>query len=132
MRTDEGRRKEERFSISVVGVVMNPAARFNGNLFIILGVDTATHCSGIEDRLHGMVPGYPDSRIKCPVTGPRKVCRIDIRGDPILETMELVSADEMHLARETGVVAHDPQIVRQSRDLRLELAGVVIDVNATR
>ena len=53
-----------------------------------------------------------------PVGRPAEVGRVDVGGQPLLEAMELVGPDEVHLAGEARPVARRAQVVREGRDCR--------------
>ena len=63
---------------------------------------------------------------------PAEIGRIDIRRQPLLETVQLVRADEVHLARKRRVIAGPAQVMRECRDRRDILCGIVIDLRPAR
>ena len=66
------------------------------------------------------------------VGGPAEIGGVDVGGQAFLKPVQLVGADEVHLAGQGGVVAGAAQVVGVGRDVRGELGGVVIDPGAAR
>ena len=48
------------------------------------------------------------------VRRPAEIARVDIGGQPLFEAVQLVRANDMHLAREAGVIARAAQMMRVS------------------
>ena len=47
---------------------------------------------------------------------PAEVGRIDVGGQPFLESMQLIRPDEVHLARQAGVITCAAKMMREGRD----------------
>lgn len=65
-----------------------------------------------------------------PIRRPVEVRGTDVGGDALLEAMQLVRPDEMHLAAQCGLIAFRPQIVSHRRDRRRKFVGIVPDGDA--
>ena len=83
-------------------------------------------------RAHVVIPPVDALAGPAVVRGPAEIGRIDIRGQPRLETVELVGPDEMHLARKAGRIAGAAQVMRIGRQVGGEFGGIVVDPRATR
>ena len=66
------------------------------------------------------------------VGGPAEIRGVDVRCQAFLETVQLVGANEMHLARETGLVARTAQVMRVGRGRGAELGRIVVDAGRRR
>ena len=130
VRADETGRQEEGSAVGPVGVIVEPAAGLDGCLLIVVRVDAAPPGPRIEHGPHRVEPRFPEGRTRRPVAGPREVGGIDVGRHPVLETVKLVRADEVHLAGEARVIAHCTKIVREGRDFGWKFRCVVIRSNA--
>ena len=108
---DERDGERERPVIAPVRVLVQPAHRLELGLVVIGDVDASPVGSGIEHPAHVVVPLEPGLVVDPPVRRPQEVGRIDVGGDPLLVAVELIGADEVHLAGETGPVASVAQVV---------------------
>ncbi len=63
---------------------------------------------------------------------PTEVARVDVGGEALLEAVQLVRADEVHLPRQAGQVASIGQVMGEGRDLRRPLGSVVPRSNGGR
>ena len=61
-----------------------------------------------------------------PIGHPAEIRWVDVRRDPVFESMQLVRTDKMHFSGQAGVVAHEPQIVGECGHGRGHVGGVVI------
>ena len=97
-----------------------------GELHLLVVVDLhAAHAdTGVHHRPH-VDPGGPIALARDPVRRPGEVGRVDVGGDALVEPVELVRTDEVHLAAQHGVVVPVPQVVGQRRHRRRHLDGVV-------
>ena len=84
---------------------------------------------GLLDRRHVMVPPVDPLLRGIPVGSPAEIRGIDIGRQALLEPVQLIGADEMHLAGEAGGVAQRPQAVRHGWHRGRELGGVVVDAD---
>ncbi len=64
--------------------------------------------------------------VRCPA----EIRRVNVRGQALFKAMQLIRADEMHLAGEAGVVTSTAQMMRVGRDIRDKLCRIVIDAGA--
>ena len=67
-----------------------------------------------------------------PVRCPAEIGRAKVGRQPLLETVQLVGADEMHLAGKRRAVAQPAQMVGEGRDRGTELGRVVVALRAAR
>src|SRR5262249_26276490 len=67
-----------------------------------------------------------------PVRRPAEVARVHVRGQPLLESVELVRPHEVHLPAEARPVALEPEVVGERRDRGRELGRVVVDAGTGR
>ena len=83
-----------------------------------------------RDRTHVVIPPV-DPLARFAIVGrPTEIGGVDIGGQAVLEPVQLVGTDEMHLAGQAGVISRPPQMVRIGGDVAAELGGVVIDAGA--
>src|SRR5829696_7011056 len=71
-------------------------------------------------------------RRQSPVRRPVGIGGVDIRGQALLEAVELVGTDEVHLAGEPRVVATVAEVMRHGRQRRAHVGRVVEDPGARR
>ena len=127
-----GERDEEevRLAGAMAGDLIQLARRLEGDLVVVVGL----HAGGADPRrehaLHRVVPGQRVLERATPVRRPVHVGGIDVGGEPILEPVQLIGADEVHLAAHRGVVARGAQGVHHRGRARPELGGVVVDPGA--
>ena len=111
MGRDERDGERKRPLVPAVRVLVQPPHRLELDLVVVGDVDAAPVRSGFEHPAHVVVPLEPGLVVEPPVRRPQEVGRIDVGGDPLLVAVELVGADEVHLAGETGPIACEAQIV---------------------
>ena len=63
---------------------------------------------------------------------PAEIRRVDVGGEPLLETVQLIRTDEMHLAGKRRLVASGAEMRRIGRDFRRKLRSIVRDASSTR
>ncbi len=68
------------------------------------------------DRAHVVIPPFDPFARLAVIGGPAEIGGIDIGGQALFEPVQLVRADKMHLARQTGLIARAAQVVRIGRD----------------
>ena len=82
------------------------------------------------DRPHIVIPPV-DPLARLAIIGrPAKIGGVDIGGQAVFEPMQLIGADEMHLARQAGVIPRAAQVVGIGGDITAELGRIVIDAGA--
>jgi hypothetical protein len=84
----------------------------------------------IEHRAHVVIPARPHIRV-FPIGHPAEIGGIDIRRQPLFETMQLIGAAEMHLAGKNRPVARCTQIVRERQRLRGQFGGVIVSTDCS-
>jgi hypothetical protein len=97
MRMGERGDEQERPLVARAGDVEERALGSEGDLVVEIELVGAQADAGLRDRAHVMVPARPVARM-VPVGRPAVVGGIDVGRQPLLETMQLVRAAEMHLA----------------------------------
>ncbi len=106
-------------------------ARGKHGLIVEVDLIGARARPGLDDRVHGVVPAGALLEAR-PVRRPAEVGRVDIRRQPLLETMQLVRSAEVHFAGQCRPIAGAAQVVREGWHLRGELGGVVIGTDLGR
>ncbi len=81
--------------------------------------------SRLRNRIHGVVPARAMLET-VPIGRPAEVGRVDVGGEPLFESMQLIGAAIVHFAAEHRPVAGASQIVGIGRHLRREFRGVVV------
>ena len=79
----------------------------------------------LGDGVHGVIPARPLLEM-LPVGRPAEVGGINVGGQPLLESVQLIRAAKMHLAAQHRLVSGTPQIVCEGRYLRGKFRGIVI------
>ena len=104
--------------------------RKEADLVVILHLVGGFGDARAGDRAEIVIPPV-DALAGLAVIGrPAEIGGIDVRGQPLLEAVQLVRTDEMHLAGQTGRIAGGAQMMREGRDGRDKLGGIVIDAGA--
>ncbi len=132
VRVGERHAEEERDVTLVAGVVVEPADRVEGHLVVVLELVRHLGDAGLLDGAHVVVPPVDALARAAPVGRPAEVAGVDVRGEPLLEAVQLIRADEVHLAAEAGPVALEPEVVREGRDRRGKLRRVVVHAGPRR
>ena len=94
------------------------------HLLVVVDLHPAHADAGVHHRPH-VDAGGPIALARDPVRRPGEVGGVDVGGDALVEPVELVGADEVHLAAQHGVVVPVAQMVGQRRHRRRHLDGVV-------
>ena len=84
------------------------------------------------DGAHIVIPPVDAFTRFAVIRRPAKIGRVDVGGQPFFKPVQLVGADEMHFAGETGLVARAAQVMGKGRDGGGELGGIVINARARR
>jgi len=130
VRVGEGDAQQEGAAFAFAGAVGEPAARGEADLLVEIELVGGLGDAGPQHRVHVVVPPVDALFRMVPVRRPAEIGGVDVGREPLLEAVQLVRADEVHLARERRPVAEVPQHVREGRDLGAELGGVVVDADA--
>ena len=135
VRMAEGYGQAPRPRIRLVGMarqLVELLRREEGDLVVIFDLVGGFGDAGAGDRAEIVVPPV-DALAGLAVVGrPAEIGRVDVGGEPLLEAVQLVGADEMHLAGQARVVAGGAQMMRVGRDVGSELGGIVVDAGARR
>ena len=124
--------KEERLGPGAACEVEELPHRGERDLVVVVLLQARLAPARTEDALHGVVPGELLAGSAAPVRRPVEAGRIDVGGEPFLEAVELIGADEVHLAGQAGGVAVGSQMVRQRWSRRRELRAVVVNAGPRR
>ena len=81
--------------------------------------------AGLHDAEHVVIPGRAMVR-PVPVRRPAEIGRVDVGREALLEAMQLIGADEVHLTAQAGVVALVAEIVAERRDRGGEFGGIIV------
>jgi hypothetical protein len=115
----------ERPSVAVAGEIEQLLTDREHHLVVEIELIGADARAGVQDRTHRVVPAQPLFGM-IPIRRPAEIGGIDVGGQTLLETVQLVSAAEMHLARKDGAIAGMAEIMGESRNVGGEFGGVVI------
>jgi len=129
VRMHEGDGQHERPVVLRAARVVEPAHRLARHLLVVVDLERAAIGSRLAHAQHVVEPPVNLLRL-LPGRGPAEVAGIHVGRDPLLVAVELVGADEMHLAGKAGSVAGGAQIVREGRHARGELGRVVPGADA--
>ena len=124
VRVGGGDDQEERIVLRVPRQIVEFLDAVELDLVVVVDLQAAHALAGLHHRAEAD-PGRAVLRLVGPVRCPGEVGRVDVSGEPLLEAVELVWADEVHLAAEDGVVAEIVGVVGHRRPLRRELDRVV-------
>ena len=129
VRMDEGGAEQERPLVGRARVVPDPALGLKGNFLVVIDLERAVVGAGLRDRQHVVEPPMDPVGL-LPGRRPAEVAGINVGRDAVLEAVQLVGADKMHLPGKTGSVARKPQVVRERRDGGRKFGGVVVGSDA--
>ncbi len=132
VRMTERDAEQEGVVAFVTRVVVQPADGVEGDLVVVLELVRHLGDARLLDRRHVVVPPVHALAGPAPVGGPAEVAGVDVGREPLLESVQLVGADEVHLPAQAGPVALQPEIVRERRDGRGELGRVVVHARPGR
>ncbi len=110
--------------------VVELARRVVGDLVVIFHLVGDLGNAGAGDRTQIVIPPVDAFAGLAVVRRPAEIGGIDVGRQPLLEAMQLVWADEMHLARQAGLVAGGAQMMREGRNVGGKFGGVVVDARA--
>ena len=125
VRLGEGHAQEER---AIVGIAREVEQLLGGeelHLVVVVDLEAAQARPRLHHRAQVGARGDP-LRPLLPVRQEGERRRVHIGGEPLLEAVELVRADEVHLAAQDGAVAEQREVVREGRGVGAELGGVVV------
>ncbi len=122
--------QRERCVALVARVVVQAANRVERDLVVVLELVRHLRDAGLRDGGHRVVPPVDALAGLAPVRSPAEVPGIDVGREPLLEPVQLVGADEVHLPAQARAVALEPKVVREGRDRRAKLGGVVVRASA--
>jgi hypothetical protein len=112
-------------AIVVAREVVDPAFGLEGDVVVEVDLQAALAGAGLDHAQHGVEIVLVFLRV-LPVGRPAEVGRIDVGGQPLLEAVQLVRTDEVHLAGQHRAIARKAQVVREGRHGRGKLGGVVV------
>ncbi len=129
MGVDEGDHHHE-------GVVRRPRVlkdfsfREKPDFLVIFDLEGGGGDTRFDHAVHVMVPLVDALVRQFPIRRPGEIAGIDVGRDALVEAVQLIRADEMHLAGEAGMIAEFSEMVGEGRDRACELGGIVIGGNA--
>ena len=104
------------------------ATRGEHHFIVEIDLVRARARSRLRHRVHRVVPTGPVLEV-APVRRPSEVSRIDIRGQPFLESMQLVGPAEMHLAAEHSLIAGMAQVMGKGWHGGRQFRRVIVAAN---
>ena len=132
VRTGERDAQEERPSGGIAREVVQLANCAVADLVVVVHLHRRRADPGRQHALHRVVPGQALRQRRTPVRRPVQVGGVDVGREPLLEAVQLVGADEVHLAAQARVVARRTETVRHGRLGGAQLGRVVVDADARR
>jgi hypothetical protein len=134
MRVAERHRQEEGPApcLGLAREVVQALHREVLDLVVVVDLQAAHARSGLQHVVHAdagwLVVGRPDG----PVRRPGEIGGVDVGGEAFLVAVQLVGADEVHLAGQDRAVAGRREGMRERRHRRRQLAGVVVGADGGR
>jgi hypothetical protein len=123
----EGDDEAQRRVAVVAGLIVDAPGGLERHVVVVLDLVGDLGDPGLLDRAHVVIPPVDALLAQAPVGGPAEVGRIDVGGQALLQAVQLVGPDEMHLARQAGLVALEPEVMGEGRDGGAEFRRVVVD-----
>ena len=127
VRLAEGRDHEEWLLVACASQVVNCSHGPKRHLFVVVDLKGCFHHPGLENAAHVVVPLEAIGQRGLPIGDPVHASGVDVRRQPLFEAVQLVWADEVHLAGKAGAVAGCPHAMGNRRHGGGELRAVVID-----
>ena len=107
--------QQERPFIFITRLVEQPLLGAIGHLLVVIDLQVSL----AQTRLDDGSQAHPGRRIGLsrlrPVCCPTEVCRVDVGRQSLLEPVQLLSAGEMHLARQAVSITGGAQLMRQGQ-----------------
>ena len=128
----ERRDEQQRLAAAVASVVEQRARGVECDLVVVVGLHRGGDHGRVEHAVHRVVPGQVLGGRRAPVGRPLEARRIDVGRQALLEAVELVGPDEVHLAHQGRRVAGRAQAVDHRGHRRGHLGGVVEHAGARR
>lgn len=100
------------------------------DFFIVIKLVAATAWAGLENRAGVVVPFEAVVRF-IPIDSPAKVTRVDVAGETLFVSMELVT-HKVHLTCQSSMVALATKVVSVCGHLGVNLGGIVVGTNLHR
>ena len=127
VRVGEADRQAPRAGVAPAREVVEFLDRVEGDLVVVFELvrDLGHACA--SDRAEVVIPPVDAFARFAVIGGPAEIGGVDVGGEPFLEAVKLVGADEVHLARQRRVIARAAQVVGVGGNVRGEFGGVVID-----
>ena len=111
-------------------VIIDLAHGKEGHFVIVLKLIGDFGNAGLQHAGHIVVPPINALLLQAPIRRPAEISWVNIGGQAFFKAMQLVGANEMHLAGEAGLVALQTEIMGPCWDGRWKLRCVVIDARA--
>ena len=123
---DERDEEEERPPVVASRQVEEVPHRPEADLLVEVQLQRRLAHTGLEHAAHVVVPGEPILGSQRPVGCPIEAGGVHVRGQPLLEAVQLIGAKEVHLPRGRRAIAGGSQVVRERRDGGRQLGAVVV------
>lgn len=117
-------RQTEGAVVALPDVLVQEPLGFEHDLLVIVKLVAPDAHSGLENGAGVVVPLETGVWL-VPVHAPAEIAGVDVTGETLLVAMQLV-ADEVHLSRQSGLVALEAQVVCICEHVAADLSGVVV------
>lgn len=107
-------------------MIVNDTHRLRADFVVVGQLVGNRRNPGLLDARHVVIPQIDTLLRITPVRHPAEIGGINIGGDAILETVQLIRSDKMHLAGKAGAVTHEAQVVGEGRHRGRQVGGIVV------
>ncbi len=112
--------------------IVNLAGGVIGDLIVIFHLIGNLGHPGPGDRPKVVIPPVDPLAGFAIIRGPAEIGGVNIGRQALFEAVQLIGADEMHLAGQAGLIPGPPQVVGIGGDIGAEFGGIVINPTARR
>ena len=116
--------------IGLTGELIEFLGGVEGHLIIIFHLVGGLRNAGTRHRTQIVIPPVNAFTGFAIIRRPAKIRRIDIGRQPLLEAVQLIRPDKMHLARQACVIAVPAQMMGIGWNVGAEFGGIVEDAGA--
>ena len=126
IRVDKTDRQTPWPTVIATHQIIKLAGSVMGNLIIIFQLIGCLANTGARDAAHVVIPPIYAVTGLTIIQCPAEIGRINICGQALFKAMQLIRANEVHLAHETGLITGTAQMMRIGRKRRYEFGRIVI------
>ena len=123
--------QKKRFVTRRARQVVQALRAFVFDLVVVVDLHAANAGPCFQHRAHTHA-GWPVGGAFEPVGSPRKVCWVNVGGQALVKTMQLICSNEMHLAAQNCAVTRLAQVMRHGWRSRCKLGRIVICTQGVR